>query len=43
MKLSEFIRRMRAIQDDMHDGGKPSVEVEIIENRQIIESGKATK
>ena len=30
MKLSEFIRRMRAIQDDMFDGGKPSVE-ELIE------------
>ena len=30
MKLSEYIRRMRAIQDDMYDGGKPSVE-ELIE------------
>ena len=26
MKLSEYISRMRAIQDDMYDGGKPSVE-----------------
>lgn len=26
MKLSEFIRRMREIQDDMYDGGKLSVE-----------------
>ena len=31
MKLSEYISRMREIQDDMYDGGKPSVEVEIIE------------
>ena len=30
MKISEFIRRIRAIQDDMYDGGKPSVE-ELIE------------
>ena len=30
MKLSEYISRMRAIQDDMYDGGKPSVE-ELIE------------
>ena len=30
MKLSEYIRRMREIQDDMYDGGKPSVE-ELIE------------
>jgi hypothetical protein len=30
MKLSEYIRRMRAIQADMSDGGKPSVE-ELIE------------
>ena len=26
MKLSEYIRRMREIQADMFDGGKPSVE-----------------
>ncbi len=26
MKLSEYIRRMRVIRDDMYDGGKPSVE-----------------
>ena len=26
MKLSEFIRRMRVIRNDMYDGGKPSVE-----------------
>ena len=30
MKISEFISRMRAIQVDMYDGGKPSVE-ELIE------------
>ena len=30
MKLSEYISRMREIQDDMYDGGKPSVE-ELIE------------
>ena len=30
MKTREFISRMRAIQDDMYDGGKPSVE-ELIE------------
>ena len=30
MKLSEFIRRMRVIRNDMYDGGKPSVE-ELIE------------
>ncbi|NLC25583.1 MAG: hypothetical protein GX777_03035 [Fastidiosipila sp.] len=30
MKISEFISRMREIQADMYDGGKPSVE-ELIE------------
>ena len=30
MKLSEFINRMREIQENMYDGGKPSVE-ELIE------------
>lgn len=30
MKISEYIRRMREIQDYMYDGGKPSVE-ELIE------------
>lgn len=30
MKLSEFINRMREIQEDMYDGGKPSVK-ELIE------------
>lgn len=30
MNLSEYIRRMREIQADMYDGGKPSVE-ELIE------------
>ena len=30
MKISEFIRRIRTIQDDMYDGWKPTVE-ELIE------------